>query len=163
MTNFAISSKWILLFINCDLQAIFTNCLESFEGHQNNSHGATHAANGPNNMIYWNELVSQLARMCVGQPRNCGQIPSMGKRHFYSPMYPERLWNPLNGCWRLFPQRYRGWDVKLTTHLHLGPRLRILEIYLHPPVCLHSVQRDFTFFYLITLLITRTIHCQSVI
>jgi hypothetical protein len=26
-----------------------------------------------------------------------------------------------------------GRDVKLTTHLHLVPRLRMVELYLHPP------------------------------
>jgi hypothetical protein len=30
-------------------------------------------------------------------------------------------------------------SVKLTTHLHLVPRLRIEELYLHSPICLHGI------------------------
>jgi len=48
-------------------------------------------------------------------------------------VYPDRLWNPLNGFWRLFPQRYRNWGVKLTIHLHLVPRLRMSGDILPPP------------------------------
>jgi hypothetical protein len=35
--------------------------------------------------------------------------------------------------------RFWGGGVKLTTHLHLVPRSRMMEIYLHSPLCLHGV------------------------
>jgi hypothetical protein len=31
------------------------------------------------------------------------------------------------------------WGVKLNTHLHLVPRSRILELYLHSPKSIHGV------------------------
>jgi hypothetical protein len=49
------------------------------------------------------------------------------------------LWGPpsflFKGCLGLFPLRYSsgGWDVKLTTHLHLGPRFRMSGVM--PPLC----------------------------
>jgi hypothetical protein len=36
-----------------------------------------------------------------------------------------------------------GRDVKLTTHLHLVPRLRMVEVYLHSPIR-HKPRDDFT-------------------
>jgi hypothetical protein len=49
-----------------------------------------------------------------GQPRNCGSIPSRGKRIFASPKSPEWLWGPLillfRRYHRLFPQAYREDD-----------------------------------------------------
>jgi hypothetical protein len=44
-----------------------------------------------------------------------GLIPGRGKESFLSP------------------------GVKLTTHLHLVPRSRMVELYLHSPICLHGV------------------------
>jgi hypothetical protein len=32
------------------------------------------------------------------------------------------------------------WRVKLTTHLHVVPRLRMMELYLHSPTRLHDVK-----------------------
>jgi hypothetical protein len=37
-----------------------------------------------------------------------------------------------NGCRGLFPRGYNGRSVKLTTHLHLLPTSRMVELYLHP-------------------------------
>jgi hypothetical protein len=52
-----------------------------------------------------------------------------------------RLWGSpnlsSNGYRVLFPQS--GWGLNLTTHLHLVLRLRMVELYLHSPVCLHGV------------------------
>jgi hypothetical protein len=38
-----------------------------------------------------------------------------------------------------FPRRQSGRGVKLTTHLYLVPRSRMLELYLHSPICLHGI------------------------
>jgi len=47
-----------------------------------------------------------------------------GRDYFLSPLPPDQLWGPPsllpNGYWELFPQ-----VMKLTTHLHLAPSLRI--------------------------------------
>jgi hypothetical protein len=46
-----------------------------------------------------------------------------------SPPRPDRLWGPpsllSNGYRKLFRRRWSSWGVKLTTHLHLAPRLRM--------------------------------------
>jgi hypothetical protein len=36
-----------------------------------------------------------------------------------------------------FPREQSGRGVKLTTHLHLMSRLRMLELYLYSSICLH--------------------------
>jgi hypothetical protein len=36
-----------------------------------------------------------------------------------------------------------GQAVKLTTHLHLAPRSRMVELYLYTPICLHGVMLKF--------------------
>jgi hypothetical protein len=61
-----------------------------------------------------------------------GSIPGSA-RFLISPQRPDRLCGPLS----LLSNGYRG--VKLTTHLHLVPRSRMVELYLHSPICLHSV------------------------
>jgi hypothetical protein len=38
-----------------------------------------------------------------------------------------------------FPGRRSGWGVKLTTHLYVAPRSRIVELYLHSPTLLHGL------------------------
>jgi hypothetical protein len=61
-----------------------------------------------------------------------GSVPGRGKRFFI----PDRLWNPpaflYNGHQWLFPGYKAAWGVKLTTHLHLVPRLRMVVLYLQP-------------------------------
>jgi hypothetical protein len=61
-------------------------------------------------------------------------IHGRGKRFFSTLQRPGRLWGPpnhlTNGRWRLFPLGQSGLGVMLTTHLHLMPRSRIVELYL---------------------------------
>jgi hypothetical protein len=61
-----------------------------------------------------------------------------GAREFFLHSVQTLLWDspifPYNGYWGLFP---RG--VKLTTHLHLVLRLKMMELYLHSPVRLQGV------------------------
>jgi hypothetical protein len=59
---------------------------------------------------------------------------------------PYQLWVPAsllsNGYWGLFNRGLSGRGVNLTTHLHLVPRSRMVELYLHSPVCLHGIVLD---------------------
>jgi hypothetical protein len=56
---------------------------------------------------------------------------------------PDRLWGPssllYNGYRGQFPRGVKRQGVNLTTHLHLVLRLRVVEPYLHSPICLHDV------------------------
>jgi hypothetical protein len=71
-----------------------------------------------------------------------GLIPGTA-RFFFSQQRPDRFWGPLsllaNGFRELFPWRYRCRSVKLTTHLHLVPTSRMVELYLHSPIRLHDI------------------------
>jgi hypothetical protein len=72
-----------------------------------------------------------------------GSIP--GTRRFFSfPQRPDQLWDPpsllSNGYRELFLQRSKSnRGVKMTTHLHPVLRSRIVELYLHSPICIHSI------------------------
>jgi hypothetical protein len=70
-----------------------------------------------------------------------GSIPGMAG--FFSSQRPARLWCPpslhSSGYRGLFRQGLNGWGVKLTTHLQLMPRLRMVELYLHSPICLNVI------------------------
>jgi hypothetical protein len=37
------------------------------------------------------------------------------------------------------PRGENGWGLKLTTHLHLVPKSRIVELYLHSSISLHGI------------------------
>jgi hypothetical protein len=62
---------------------------------------------------------------------------------FSSPRRSDRLWSPPSllsiGYRRLFPCGYSGRSAKLTTHHHLMQRSRMVELYLHSPICLHGI------------------------
>jgi hypothetical protein len=40
-------------------------------------------------------------------------------------------------------QGYRSWGLKLTTHLHLVPRLTVVEPYLQSPIRLHVIVLEY--------------------
>jgi hypothetical protein len=39
----------------------------------------------------------------------------------------------------LFSRGKNGWGVKLTTHVHMVLKSRMMELYLHSPISLHGV------------------------
>jgi hypothetical protein len=43
----------------------------------------------------------------------------------------------------MYPQGKRSKGMKLTTYLHLVPRLRMGELYLHSPICLHGIALNY--------------------
>jgi hypothetical protein len=59
---------------------------------------------------------------------------SIASRPAVGPTQPPIQWVP----WALSPGGKRQ-GVKLTTHLHLVPRSRMVELYLHSPVCLYGI------------------------
>jgi hypothetical protein len=73
-----------------------------------------------------------------------GSIPG-GARFFFPPQRPDRFWGPpsllSNGYGELNPRgvKQSSGGVNLTTHLHLVPRPRKMELYLHSPICLHGI------------------------
>jgi hypothetical protein len=73
-------------------------------------------------------------------------------RFISSPQCPDRLWvspNLLSNGYRgRFPREQSGRSVKLTTHLHLVPRSRMVAVYLHSPVCLHGTGTTLHFYLL---------------
>jgi hypothetical protein len=72
-----------------------------------------------------------------------GSIRARGEIFFSSPPHPDRLWGPPNLLWNgykgLFPRGFSGRGVKLTTHLHLVPRLRLHGVI--PPLTFTSSWR----------------------
>jgi hypothetical protein len=64
-------------------------------------------------------------------------------RFFSSPQRADRLWSPSrlssNEHRRRFLWRSSGRGVKLTTHLQLISKSRMVELYLHSPIRLHGV------------------------
>jgi hypothetical protein len=70
-------------------------------------------------------------------------IPGRGKRFSSSPQRPYRLCLPSasypTGAASSFPGGKAVGDVELTTDLHLVPRSRMEELYLHSPIRLHGM------------------------
>jgi hypothetical protein len=66
-----------------------------------------------------------------------------GARLFSSSQPPDCLWGPpslvSNGYWGLFPQGWSGLGTKLTTYLHIVPRSKKMELYLHSLICLSGI------------------------
>jgi hypothetical protein len=64
-------------------------------------------------------------------------------RFIFSPQRPLRLWGPpsllSNGYRGLFLRGQSSRGLNLTTHLHLVPRSRMVELYLRSPIRLHGV------------------------
>jgi hypothetical protein len=71
-----------------------------------------------------------------------GSISGRGKKFFFTPQRPDWLWDPPSLLYNWYrghvPQGYSGLMMKLTTNLHLVPRSRMVELYLHSPIYLHS-------------------------
>ena len=64
----------------------------------------------------------------TGKPSNRSSIPGEGKGFFSPVKCPDRYWDPPNFLpnerpTRALPQGLIGHGMKLTTHLHLSPRL----------------------------------------
>jgi hypothetical protein len=72
-----------------------------------------------------------------------GPIPGRGNKFFSSPLRPDQFCGSPSflscGYWGLFPWGYSDRYVKLTTHLHLLPRPRMVELYFHSPIRHHGV------------------------
>jgi hypothetical protein len=72
-----------------------------------------------------------------------GSIPSRNKIHSFTSQRPDRLWGPssllTNGYRGFFPMGKKGRGVNLTTHLHLLPRLGMVELYFHSHIRLHGI------------------------
>jgi hypothetical protein len=69
-------------------------------------------------------MVDVVARLRDGQRRNRGWIPRKDRRYFFSPKCPGRLWGPPNLLFIVY-RRKSGRGVKLTSHLHVVPRLKL--------------------------------------
>jgi hypothetical protein len=71
-----------------------------------------------------------------------GSIPNICKSFLFStesrpvvrPAQPPIQCVPGTLSWR-----YSGWGVKLIAHLHLGRRSRMVELYLHFPICIRGI------------------------
>jgi hypothetical protein len=72
-----------------------------------------------------------------------GSIPGM-TIFFCSLQRSHWHWGPpsliFNGYWGLFPRGQSGWCVKLITHFHLVPMLRMVKLYLHYSTRLHGIE-----------------------
>jgi hypothetical protein len=72
-----------------------------------------------------------------------GSIPGRSNRFSSTPQRPHWLCSPpnllSNGYRRLFPRGKSSRGVKLTTHLHLAPRSRMVELYLYSPMSLPGI------------------------
>jgi hypothetical protein len=68
-----------------------------------------------------------------------GSTPSRSKIFISSSQHPDRLLGQPslllhNGYWWLLHWQSSSRGIKLTTHLHLMPRSRMVELYLHFPI-----------------------------
>jgi hypothetical protein len=89
----------------------------------------------PNNIIPHTECWTRDSSVSIGTGymlEGRRSMPGRGKRFLSNPQRPDRLWGP-------FLSLQCGGSVKLTTHLHLVPRSRMVKLYFHSPTRLHSV------------------------
>jgi hypothetical protein len=82
-------------------------------------------------------------RLWAVPPRNQGSFPDKDKR-FFSLLHDVQTGSGVHPAsytvgTRASFQKLSGRGMKLTTHLHLVPRSRILEQYLDSPMRLHGV------------------------
>jgi hypothetical protein len=88
-------------------------------------------------LSHWNGIETCYGLQCRGS------IPGRGKRFFCTPQRLGRLWGPTillyNRQLALYPQGRRVRGVKLTTHLLLVPRSRMVELLFHFSIRLHNV------------------------
>jgi hypothetical protein len=79
-----------------------------------------------------------------------GSIPSRTKRFFSIQQRQDQFWGPpsllSNEYRRIFHERQSHRGEKLTIHLHLLPRSRMLELYLHYSILLREGE-DYLYFY----------------
>jgi hypothetical protein len=79
----------------------------------------------------------------TGYGLHCPGLTPSRARFVSSPQSPDRFWGPLsllsNGQRGRFPWGQSGWGLKLPTYLHLVPRSRNVELYLHSITCPHDV------------------------
>jgi hypothetical protein len=78
----------------------------------------------------WNCSVCVAARLWARQPRDQGSIPGRARPAL------ESCPSGRGGC---LCKGYSSVLMKLTTHLCLVPGLRMVELYLHSPNCLHGM------------------------
>jgi hypothetical protein len=72
-----------------------------------------------------------------------GWIPGRYQKIFFTLQRPDWLWGPLsllsNGYRWFFPRGKSSRGMKLTTHLHLVPRSKMVELYISSPVRVHGM------------------------
>ena len=80
----------------------------------------------------WGSSVNFVTMQWPGWQSNCGLIPRSGDRIFYSTKLPWTVLRPNSPLiqwsrWKagLLPSCHNNQGMKLTTHLHLAPRLRM--------------------------------------
>jgi hypothetical protein len=90
---------------------------------------------------FWNyeSVIWELEYLClhIYGLDDRGSIPGRGMRFLSSPQLSDALWGPYsllpNGYREIFPRKWSGLGVKLTTHLHLPSGSRMLKLYLNSP------------------------------
>jgi hypothetical protein len=66
-------------------------------------------------------------------------IPCRSKRHSYTPQRPKPALGPTHPPIQWVPGGLSLGIKRLITHLHLMPRLRMVDLYFHSPIRLHGV------------------------
>jgi hypothetical protein len=61
------------------------------------------------------------------------------ERFFSSPQHPDWLRPTHPSVQWVLGSLSSDWGMKLATYLHLVPKSRIVELYLHSPICLQAI------------------------